>query len=341
VWCDITAKLIIGLSTALPAASLCINRRLYNIATIQQVIVSSAQKRREIMIDLFIGIGIPVLAMALHYIVQGHRYNILEDIGCWPSTYNTHPAIPLVMVPPILLGMASFVYCALSIRAFMKRRASFNAFLNSNNSGVNISRYFRLMALASIEMIFSLPMSIYHLVQDVRDAPLYPWISWEDTHWGFDRVDFIPFAYFRRSPTLWIDIQIGRWSLPFGGFIFFIFFGLAPEARKNYARLYYAAVRPLGIVPSPVSASSPPSWFSRVTGRNSAAGAAVVSLPHLPMSTKHSATTSIPDVTTPAFDELKFPASESGVRGVSDSESDTYSVSHARMSLEARDTPQT
>lgn len=35
IWCDITAKLQIGLGVALPAVSLCINRRLYSIATMK------------------------------------------------------------------------------------------------------------------------------------------------------------------------------------------------------------------------------------------------------------------------------------------------------------------
>ena len=40
VWCDISTKLAIGLGVALPAASLCINRRLYNIATMKHAAIS-------------------------------------------------------------------------------------------------------------------------------------------------------------------------------------------------------------------------------------------------------------------------------------------------------------
>lgn len=51
--------------------------------------------------------------MSPDYIVQGHRFNILEDIGCVPEIYNTPPAYPLVFMWPVLLGCISFVYAGM------------------------------------------------------------------------------------------------------------------------------------------------------------------------------------------------------------------------------------
>ena len=65
VWCDISTKFIIGTSVAIPAASLCINRRLYYIASVKTVTVSKAEKRRAVYIDLAIGLGLPILEMIL------------------------------------------------------------------------------------------------------------------------------------------------------------------------------------------------------------------------------------------------------------------------------------
>lgn len=104
-------RFIIGLSVAIPAASLCINRRLYIIASVRTVTVSKAEKRRAIMVDLAIGLGIPLLEMILQYIVQGHRFNIFEDVGCYPVTWNTTPAYPLVFCWPVAIGLVSAVYC--------------------------------------------------------------------------------------------------------------------------------------------------------------------------------------------------------------------------------------
>lgn len=104
------------------------------------------QKRRAVIIDLCIAIGIPIIVMALRkhsspyyprelaLIVlcrlcrpgcvltceysflnmlssyAGHRFDILEDVGCNPSIYNTLPAYFLVFMWPTVLGCASFVF---------------------------------------------------------------------------------------------------------------------------------------------------------------------------------------------------------------------------------------
>lgn len=47
------------------AASLVINRRLYKIASTSSVSSSRAEKRRVIMIDLALGLSIPILTIAL------------------------------------------------------------------------------------------------------------------------------------------------------------------------------------------------------------------------------------------------------------------------------------
>ena len=65
VWCDISSKFIVGTAVAIPAASLCINRRLYHIASVKSVTVTKAEKRRQIMVDLAIGLGLPVMEMIL------------------------------------------------------------------------------------------------------------------------------------------------------------------------------------------------------------------------------------------------------------------------------------
>ena len=53
-----------ALNVAIPACSLCINRRLYKIATVKAVRISRSDKRRAVMIDLLIGIGLPLVQMA-------------------------------------------------------------------------------------------------------------------------------------------------------------------------------------------------------------------------------------------------------------------------------------
>lgn len=50
------------------------------------------------------------LPCSLDYVVQGHRFDILEDIGCFPSVYNVTLAYPLYLIWAPLLAIISFVY---------------------------------------------------------------------------------------------------------------------------------------------------------------------------------------------------------------------------------------
>lgn len=82
--------------------------------------------------DLLITVGLPVLGMAMgervfffflppmkftplcsllpEYIVAGHRFNIVEDFGCCPATYNTPLAYVLVWSWPLIIGVVSACY---------------------------------------------------------------------------------------------------------------------------------------------------------------------------------------------------------------------------------------
>jgi pheromone a factor receptor len=62
--CHPTATRIqVALNVAIPACSLCINRRLYKISTMNAVVITYGDKCRAVIQDLFVGVGIPVLQM--------------------------------------------------------------------------------------------------------------------------------------------------------------------------------------------------------------------------------------------------------------------------------------
>jgi pheromone a factor receptor len=48
--------------------------------------------------------------MAIDLIVQGHRFDIVEDEGCSFTTYWSWASIFLFYVPPIVLGLVNSVY---------------------------------------------------------------------------------------------------------------------------------------------------------------------------------------------------------------------------------------
>jgi pheromone a factor receptor len=245
VWCDISTRIMIGMNVAIPAASLCINRRLYHISRCSSVTVTKKEKRRAILVDLCIGLGIPFIQMCLQYIVQGHRFNIYGDIGCFPFTYNVWPAYVLVSCWPIAIGFVSAIYCILSIRAFARRRSQFKELLSAN-SNLNSNRYFRLMCLAGIEVVCTIPLASWAMYLNIHTIHLFPYKGWANTHWGFSRVDQFPALIWHENRLLVLSLELTRWSPVICAFIFFIFFGFADEARKHYRLAYTSVAKRMG-----------------------------------------------------------------------------------------------
>ncbi|KAJ8075672.1 a-factor receptor [Marasmius tenuissimus] len=249
VWCDISVQVILGAAIGIPASTLCISRRLYRITSIRSVSLSRADKKRAIIEDVCIAAGIPAIVLALHTIVHAHRFDILEDIGCHPVTYNTLPAYFLYFMWPIVLGAISFVYSCLNLYSFYIRRAQFAQFMSSN-SAMNMSRYLRLMILSIVDILFTIPLGSYVVYIATHNVILKPWISWEDTHFNWLRVVPIPALIWRNDESFQISVELNRWLSVLCAFLFFALFGFASEAKKNYKIAFWWCMKFFGIRPT-------------------------------------------------------------------------------------------
>lgn len=244
IWCDISAKFITGMAVGIPAAALCIQRRLYKIATVSSVTTTKRERRRAVYEDLAIGLGIPFVQMILQVVVQGHRFDVFEEVGCFPTNYPTPLAFVLVYTWPTIIGLISAVYCILTIRQLAKRRSEYNAMLSG--AGVNSSRYLRLMALAGIDVICTTPLSAYLSIYENAAFGVNPWLGWADTHWGFNAIGQYPTFVWRANPTFQLSVELSRWSPFICAVVFFAFFGFAQEARKHYKIAFDSVARKVG-----------------------------------------------------------------------------------------------
>jgi pheromone a factor receptor len=182
----------------------------------------------------------------IEVISQGHRFNIFEELGCFPYTYTTWVALVTVSIPPIIIAFVSAVYGILSIRALYKTRAQSQAIL-SVYSNLNSSRYWRLMALSACEILCTVPLIIYGICLSLENATLRPWISWTNTHRGFSRVDQIPSLIWRSNPMAERANEMTRWITILCAFLFFGFFGFADEAQSRYRSAASTIGKHLGI----------------------------------------------------------------------------------------------
>jgi pheromone a factor receptor len=129
---------------------MCVCRYLAQVASPRSTIPDSSDKRRRVIFELLMCVGLPIIGMALRrslisylsgfgvdglgvdYVVQGHRFDIFEDFGPIPvckftsyaavripmilafqAIYVSVAALFLVYLPPLVLSLGTLVYAGM------------------------------------------------------------------------------------------------------------------------------------------------------------------------------------------------------------------------------------
>lgn len=160
----------------------------------------------------------------------------------------------LLCIFRFVVTMSIFIYLtlklslALTLRSFWIRRVQFNQLISSNSS-MTISRYIRLVSFSIIDMMCTVPISIYSIYLGNKGVGLAPWISWENTHFNFSRVGLIPTIIWRSDPSFRQSVELTRWLPVVCAILFFILFGFASEAQRHYKLAFWAVMKLFGIHP--------------------------------------------------------------------------------------------
>src|ERR1700735_2967178 len=103
------------------------------------------------------------------------------------------------------------------------------ATLKASFSAVEASHYFRLMALAAIQMLLIIPISVYSISFQAKTTQ--PFLGWGAVHANFTDATQIPASVWRPDPSTAPGIELSRWIIIFQAIISFAFFGYARDAR--------------------------------------------------------------------------------------------------------------
>lgn len=141
---------------------------------------------------------------------------------------------------------------------FYKRRIQFTQLMSSSKA-MTSGRYLRLMVLALIEMMCTIPIGIYSIYIDNKGVTLEPWTSWANVHFGFSFVSQIPAVVWRSDPAFRTSVELTRWLFPVCALLFFALFGLQGEAWRHYVQAYWRVAKIFGIFPPLTKTSLPPS----------------------------------------------------------------------------------
>jgi pheromone a factor receptor len=138
----------------------------------------------------------------------------------------------------------------------MIRRLSFASHLASSKSALTTSRYLRLMAMASVQMIWAVTGSAGAFWFTATSVPIRPWTTWDDVHSDFGRIDqfldiFTPYTVKRSFYVLW-------WVVPVATWLFVAFFAFGADAMEEYKKCFnWVRVKVLRMPPPSADGKKP------------------------------------------------------------------------------------
>nr|GAT42473.1 fungal pheromone STE3G-protein-coupled receptor [Mycena chlorophos] len=247
IWCDIATKIMLGCSIGLPGCCLCIARRLYRITSGNDV---GERKLNDWIIDIWLCWGMPFLVMALHIIVQSHRFDILEPFGCQPTIYFSWPALVIITLPVTICGCVSAIYSTGTFYALCKRhrsvrmRIAYHSTLSvgRKGNGVNLPRramhfatFIRLLIANLLVGTVTAGFIITSMFIDLdsnQGGEMLVWDNWADVHYGFGAIYSFDLAEYRGIELAELWLFWACW--PIGSTIFFLIFGLGKDIRREW-----------------------------------------------------------------------------------------------------------
>jgi Pheromone A receptor len=104
--------------------------------------------------------------------------------------------------------------------------------MGSSTDSPDYNQYIRLFMLCGIDSLITISLNIWYFR---TWFPTYPWPGWKLIHSNWSQISFATAAELAGAPQALYQLEIARWVCVGYGFIFFGFFGIAAEARTNYA----------------------------------------------------------------------------------------------------------
>ena len=103
-----------------------------------------------------------------------------------------------------------------------------------SSPNITTGHYCRLMAVCTVEIVFTVPLGIYSIVLSATDVELIPYVSWENIHKDFSYIGQLPIDVLESTPITAVAIESSRWSYVFCAFVLFVFFGLSRGVKEGY-----------------------------------------------------------------------------------------------------------
>ncbi|KLO18433.1 fungal pheromone STE3G-protein-coupled receptor [Schizopora paradoxa] len=243
-WCDI------GAGVGVPACTLVICLHLFKITRMRATLLidEKSQKRRALLFDLAITVGIPVFVIVLWIVVQPYRFDIIEEIGCQPVAHN-YVAYIILYVPQFVLVLIAAVLSPFTLQKFILHRRETNALRATtyaycaSDSGTASCKHLRIMTIASLTLLLDLPLLAASLATSLaasasqsHSSHPYPYAIHTSTSSSRGTITQTPASKWGGNggalgvfTVKWLE-----WIYVLHALIFFAIFGTTPEATRRH-----------------------------------------------------------------------------------------------------------
>ncbi|CAB4255925.1 Ste3p [Maudiozyma barnettii] len=225
-WCDIVIKLQVGANIGISCAVTNITYNLHQILKAENALLES-NSIKKICVDLLISLLTPIAVMGFSYLLQVFRFGIARYNGCQNLLSPTWVTTVLYTMWMLIWSLIGTVYACLVLYVFYKKRKDVRDILHCTNSGLNLTRFARLLTFCFIIILVMFPFSIFTFVQDLRQVSgTYNFKSTHsDSFWGV----IIKFDPGKPVYSVWLYVLMS--------YVVFFIFGLGTDALNMYSRL--------------------------------------------------------------------------------------------------------
>ncbi|KAG6899199.1 hypothetical protein C0993_012365 [Termitomyces sp. T159_Od127] len=206
VWCDIVTKLLVGATVALPGAFLSIARRLELVSSARHISEGSKGQKSLVTLEFILCYIVPLIYMCLHFVVQDHRFDLVQDYGCSASIHPSVVGLTLMWLPPIVLCCASLFLCGASIaHLFNFPSYAFSTHVEQR-SPFTSSTFIRRLAITTITSSVLFVISLFSIFSI---SEFIPYTSWSTVHAEFTIINIVRDTNTARSiEILWLEVPI-------------------------------------------------------------------------------------------------------------------------------------
>ncbi|KAI5120623.1 hypothetical protein M0805_009383 [Coniferiporia weirii] len=218
VYCDIVTKLLLGMQMAVPIAMFC-----YSLSIRSWIVHPQGRGYMKLPVSQGIlyatlCIFVPLAYMILHYAVQGHRFDIVEDVGCFPSVSNSAIGWAIIWGIPMLPFCGVSVIATLTFKHICAQNWNISGkhmpFKMSDSGPPAIQRIRRLGVMICVVMLWTLALP-YYAISVFAHSDSFVFAGRPDV------IHISVFASLSRASTSVVAIKPFLWTGPVYSLLFF------------------------------------------------------------------------------------------------------------------------